>query len=341
MIAQMKKLILAGRQSDRRKVLACLRDGGAVHIEPIDTENRLKNPNLEKRIFRVFNAIERLDHIRPSGDGPPPSGDPENLIGDFQRVSEKSAELENTMVKLRLEQQRVLPWGRISSGDIEALRYNGLKVGFFTCPISSIETIHAEIRQVISNVDGQAYVVAVSRDRIFTGSGAIEIQQPDRDAEELEIELKKLNAENEEVNACYSRLVMRLPEIKEHHLNLLEKKKQGEVESCLLEADPIFILKGWVPANCTDWTKEALDNGGIPVAVEFFDPTVDDCPPTKLENPWWCKPAECLFGFLGIIPGYRESDISPFFLPFLTIFTAMLVGDAGYGLAALVAIGLF
>ncbi|MBN2617568.1 MAG: V-type ATP synthase subunit I, partial [Spirochaetales bacterium] len=36
--------------------------------------------------------------------------------------------------------------------------------------------------------------------------------------------------------------------------------------------------------------------------------------------------------FLGNVPGYWETDVSPFFLIFFTIFFAMIIGDAGYGL---------
>ena len=39
-----------------------------------------------------------------------------------------------------------------------------------------------------------------------------------------------------------------------------------------------------------------------------------------------------MFDFLGIVPGYREIDISGGVLIFFTIFYAIIVGDAGYGM---------
>ena len=47
------------------------------------------------------------------------------------------------------------------------------------------------------------------------------------------------------------------------------------------------------------------------------------------------KTIEPLFGFLGIEPGYDEIDVSAGVLIFFTIFYAMIVGDAGYGLVFL------
>ena len=38
-----------------------------------------------------------------------------------------------------------------------------------------------------------------------------------------------------------------------------------------------------------------------------------------------------VFDILGTVPGYREYDISFWFLGFFTLFFAMIIGDAGYG----------
>ncbi|HNX27656.1 MAG TPA: hypothetical protein PKK48_09650, partial [Phycisphaerae bacterium] len=46
----------------------------------------------------------------------------------------------------------------------------------------------------------------------------------------------------------------------------------------------------------------------------------------------WVKPIIALFDILGTVPGYKEYDMAPFFMLAMPVFTAMLVGDAGYGL---------
>ena len=43
-----------------------------------------------------------------------------------------------------------------------------------------------------------------------------------------------------------------------------------------------------------------------------------------------------VFDILGILPGYRESDISLWFFLFFTLFFAMIIGDAGYGMLILI-----
>jgi V/A-type H+/Na+-transporting ATPase subunit I len=48
--------------------------------------------------------------------------------------------------------------------------------------------------------------------------------------------------------------------------------------------------------------------------------------------PNWVKPVKAVLQMLAILPGYREADISAVFLIFFSIFFAILIGDAGYGL---------
>ncbi len=66
----------------------------------------------------------------------------------------------------------------------------------------------------------------------------------------------------------------------------------------------------------------------------------DDQVPTKVKYNKITKLMIPVFDILGTVPGYREYDISFWFLGFFTLFFAMIIGDAGYGclfmLAALV-----
>jgi V/A-type H+-transporting ATPase subunit I len=52
-------------------------------------------------------------------------------------------------------------------------------------------------------------------------------------------------------------------------------------------------------------------------------------------NPKAIRIIQPIFGLLGTVPGYREKDISFFFLVFFSIFFAMIIGDGGYGLIIL------
>ncbi len=61
------------------------------------------------------------------------------------------------------------------------------------------------------------------------------------------------------------------------------------------------------------------------------EPEATDNPPTLLKMNKISRLIKPVFDFLGTVPGYREYDISQYFLVFFALFVAMIVGDAGYG----------
>lgn len=63
--------------------------------------------------------------------------------------------------------------------------------------------------------------------------------------------------------------------------------------------------------------------------------------PVYIKNPKWIEIINPIMKFIDIIPGYKEVDVSIYFLVAFALFFAMLVGDAGYGLIFLLAIIIF
>ncbi|MBM3243727.1 MAG: hypothetical protein FJZ12_02705 [Candidatus Omnitrophica bacterium] len=54
--------------------------------------------------------------------------------------------------------------------------------------------------------------------------------------------------------------------------------------------------------------------------------------PTLVRNPRWLNIISPVFKIIEVVPGYKELDISLWFLIFFSIFFGILIGDAGYGL---------
>jgi V/A-type H+-transporting ATPase subunit I len=92
-------------------------------------------------------------------------------------------------------------------------------------------------------------------------------------------------------------------------------------------------LTGFVPKDDLDNVKEVAKENDW--ALSAYDPADDDSPPTKLANNPLVRIIHPLLSFLGTIPGYKEFDISPSYLFFFSIFFAMILGDAGYGMLIL------
>ena len=97
-------------------------------------------------------------------------------------------------------------------------------------------------------------------------------------------------------------------------------------------------LTGFVPVDSIAAFKASCAENSWAYAVS--DPSEDDEVPTKLKNNPLVSLIYPLTDFLGTVPGYREYDISGWFLLFFTVFFGMIFGDGGYGLLVFV-LGLF
>lgn len=340
MIAPMKKIMLAGRLPDREAVLSMLREAGVVHVEPVYPELVRVSPHLLKQIERTSKVVEFLSTVVPKSEAVASKGSSVELIDDINEKISRLSDLQTEKTDIQKEMERVAPWGAIGKEDIQALREAGLHVEFFLCSQGQEESVEADVRQIIHKKEGISYLVAVSQNPIPPSAKATRIPQPPRDIVELESALNRVLDEEKRISESLQELAARRDEIQSFHNSLLEEKRFAEVETSLMAEGPIFILKGWVPVDSVQQLNETFQKSSLHVGIELTDPEDEETPPTKLQNSWWCRPIQSLYPLLGITPGYHESDISPFFLPFLTIFTAMLFADAGYGLVIFAALAL-
>jgi len=95
--------------------------------------------------------------------------------------------------------------------------------------------------------------------------------------------------------------------------------------------EPIWLarLSGYILAEKqADFAGLAKANGW---AFISDDPAEEDAVPTAMRHNRFVQLLTPLTDFLGTVPGYREPDISLWFLLFFGIFFAMIFGDAGYG----------
>jgi V/A-type H+-transporting ATPase subunit I len=111
---------------------------------------------------------------------------------------------------------------------------------------------------------------------------------------------------------------------------LLEKKLElYQARTGMGRVGSIVYLTGYSPGDRVDTLSGMAKKEKWGMMVN--DPSEEDQAPTLIRNPRWVEIIQPVFKLLGIIPGYRELDISPLFLIFLSLFFGMIIGDAGYG----------
>ena len=108
-----------------------------------------------------------------------------------------------------------------------------------------------------------------------------------------------------------------------------------EVEASLVDEEELSYLVGYLPAKEEEqFTRLAKKNGWAYLLEEISED--DEDVPTLIEYRKGFGIIKPVFDILGTVPGYREYDISTWFLLFFTLFFAMIIGDAGYGLIFLI-----
>jgi V/A-type H+-transporting ATPase subunit I len=339
-IAAMEKVLVAGRTLDRRAVLEAIRGAGVVHVEPVERRESIALPAVREALAMAGRALDILATVEAPAASCHPEHTPPVVI---ERVLALASKLEQTKLRrqdLLVERQQAAPWGRLGAADLQALLAAGLRVEFFTCPAGAAGAVRAEIRHLAGSIKGQEHWVAVSRGQIVVEAPANRVPMPARDAAAIDRALGALVAEETRLAGEISSMRPCRGDLRKHLLHLQDQQRLLEVESGLHEAGEIFVLKGWVPSRDAAGLAASLDGLAVPMGLQVSPPDELDQPPTRFENPAWCRPIENLYRLLGVFPGYREKDISFLFLPALTVFTGFLIADAGYAACALLALAL-
>lgn len=331
MIVPMRKLYLAARSSDRERLLEQVRSLGVVHLTPVDPQRAGADEGVKRQLDIVQRAIQVMREVRPQGAAPDvaPMAAAEEII-DIQR---RSAEGRHRLGTLHRELEELEMWGDVRLGQIEQLRSSGIQVSFHTVPQDAVDQVRADCVVTLAPFSGRRVLVAVAArsDQVTLPEGSTPVPLPTRDA-------PSIRAEAGEIDARLKKDVVRLAELA-HLVGALrteEVRLQQEADFTAAlrgatEAERIFAVQGWIPADAAAVLPQRLAEAGIDAVVHTLEPDAEEQPPTLIRRPRWAQPIEGLFKMLGTVPGYREFDVSVPFMLALPVFAAILICDGGYG----------
>ena len=101
----------------------------------------------------------------------------------------------------------------------------------------------------------------------------------------------------------------------------------------------IKYIRGFIPTHTVDLFKIKAQQKQW--GYNILEPQKPEEVPVYIKNPKWVSIINPVIKFIDIVPGYKEVDVSIYFLIAFALFFAMLVGDAGYGLLFLIITFLF
>ncbi len=333
MIVPMKKFILVLLDSDAATAPLHLRKLGIAHLEKIEGEGK----TCAALEAELKNAVDVQNLLSASMDkrhspGRSLASNASELIEETLRIKSDIDALQTKASELRREAERLAPWGDFAPELVSKLGIGGVPILFAECRSEQLAALPEEFDYIrIAAPKGKARI-AVLGDR----------QMP-APFETLKMPVSSLSstrtalAETEARIAHYKDSLAAMS----NGLPLLEKEISRLKSALIIENlktgmprdGELRYLCGYVPAKAAPiLAKEAAKRRW---GLALDDPSDEEMPPTKVENPPAVRIIQPVFDFLGTVPNYREYDISFSFLVFFSIYFAMIFGDGGYGIILL------
>lgn len=339
MIVPMKKVTLLALGTEQDEALTALRGLGVMQVETIRNTASENAQQLAEELSEATRVTGELEKLLRENGGATPQGKPRSgaealeeaadLLGKRDRFA---GELEN----IRQRQKALAVWGEFNRDTLTALEEKGIHVHLCCGNEKQYEAATAldevECRSISEDSGRLFFVVTTLRDLEPDALPEIRLGAEDnppelrRRAGELEL---KLQAVGEELNA----LLASLPAAQRRVQTLESELEYARVHDSLAEHGAVVSLSGFVPEPEIEKLRAAAREHGWGLLIT--DPAPGDAVPTLLRESKFSRVISPLFQFLGISPGYDEIDVSGGVLVFFTIFYAMIIGDAGYGLVFL------
>ena len=337
MIVPMKSVTLLALASDESSALEALRGLGVMQL--LHTERCSAAAQSSAELLGAVRRVrQQLELLRPedaasSSDNSVVRG--KTVVETAEKLFDRKAELENRSAVLTQRLNRLAVWGDFQKETLEELEKKGVSV--LLCSGSVDEFSVAETLEDVS-----VFVIRRSRDRVdfaavATGGFSEETVAAlpvfklaeDDDPAGLQQEKDTITAQLLQLDEELTALSCEDGAVESYCRELEDQYNFDRAADAMSEHGAIAVLRGFVPEPELDALREEAKKQGWGLFIR--DPKEDEEVPVLLKNNKFTRIIKPLFDFLGIAPGYWEIDISGGVLIFFTIFYAIIIGDAGYG----------
>ena len=333
----MKKVYLVLLESDRDAGLKALRELGLVHLETA----RPAGDSWEQ-VSRDFNAVSKAMNILPPNKKATEARiDPASAVELARRVieaEERKTAVYGELGALSRELERCGSWGEFDPSDVKALEGEGLWLRFYSCESAALAGLPEELEYlVLSRGKKDLHLATIGRrgPAPELGTAFLPFALPAEPPEAMRKRIGTLRSEIEALTAQAIEASAEIPSLARAQRWLAEGMAYETARGSFLGEGSLCAVKGFVPAaNAASLAETASKQDW---ALMIDEPGAEDITPTKVENGGFVSMIKPVFDFLGIVPAYTEYEISPWFLGFFSLFTAMIFGDGGYGAIMLAA----
>ena len=332
MIVKMKKVILLTDSKYQQATLHKMRKMGVLH------PHLIKHSGSEE-LRQIENDLEKTDKalliIGNEASSKPviKEKDTVSILNQILSFSETKADLLQELEK-KLELHRwFTSWGKVSFTSFQKLKDAGIFIRFYIADKDAYKRLPADkMVYLIKREQNTVYFIFITNNQ-DEKLDYKEVYIPEVEISHLESEIKRIQHEISETEKSIKNLSGIKNALMTYREELAKKAEFNRVMLGMGKSDTIVYLQGFCPVDSIPEIKKMANKEGLAYIIR--DPDDPAEVPTLLRNPRWLQIIQPLFSFMGILPGYAEQDVSMIFLAFFSIFYAMLVGDAGYGLIIL------
>ena len=331
MIVPMQKVTLFISSRHRNSALRRLRKTGVVHIRHLQPPQSEDAGRLENELELIDKSLLLLENTEPPETRViPEDTDNRRLVEEINRLS---AEHQKNMGIVEENRDRMAwfdCWGKISLRDLEDLHRDNVYIRLYLTDKNFLKKAPDNaILEILKEDKGLIYLALVSD----TEDKRLDLKEeipPGEDYAKTAADLKTVSDRILQIEARLKTLTGYTEKIRSFRREVEKQLEFARVRSGMQDAEDICFVQGYCPAEKVDMLMTASAQEGWGILSEDPEPT--DTPPTQLKLSLWNRIIKPVFDFLGTVPGYREYDISKYFLVFFALFVAMIIGDAGYGL---------
>ncbi|MGB5663301.1 V-type ATP synthase subunit I [Eudoraea sp.] len=310
---------------------------GVVDIKEI---NQLGNGTLERRmeaVERTESAIAVLnDYVKKKNDTADrkkySANDPKQLVERVLQTEDIRQKGQETLEDLRQQRTWYETWGtKVRVRDIAFLEKKGIFLRLYLLDKSvaaSLGQKHTLIK--LPERNGKVPTVLIARNE----SEKLNLKEeslPKLSFEDIKQQIDRKERQLAEVEHFLEDQAENIAWLDDYYLLLKDRlgmqqafEGMGDIEGKLK------YLKGYIPCTTVDDFVAVAESNHW--GYHIADPEKPEDVPVYIKNPKWIGIINPVMKFIDIVPGYKEVDVSIYFLVAFALFFAMLVGDAGYGL---------
>ncbi len=341
MIVSMKKVTVLTLERHREKTLRTLRKLGVIHPEPLSTPSDDAVDKVRQEYQALYTIVKHLEQRAQDRQSAPSQTQPRTATGQdpeeptddhpvarFQPLFDELKNATERRAAVDREIRDTEPLGDFDPETVRELEQKGVPIRLFRRSGKQAVSMPPDVVLHVLHRDRNQTIYAI------IGSGEPDpadqaVPLPARSLGAMRRERTELDDRIHEINGKLNDAVRYLPFLRRQLTEQADALRFVETSAGMGQRESIVYLRGYCPTDKLDAIRAVADDQGWAMLVETPDPA--DPVPTLIRHPKWVRPIRAVLNLMGILPGYREIDVSASFLIFFSLFFAMIVGDAGYG----------